>query len=151
MKQLAIHNGDATISFALCYGNELDLNGLDYLAKIKYEFYGRTIYAEHIWGFHLGEIASFIEGMKCMHRDLKGQAKLSTYEGDTLLLTMEECGHIMVDVKDGIEGYNGFLHISFEIDQSYLPELITQTESFCPIKEEAAKKKSFFQRLGISK
>ena len=133
MKQLTIQNSDATISFELCSNGELDPDGLDWLAKIKYEFYGRTIYSEHIWGLHLEEIASFIEGMKSMHRGMKGQAKLSSFEGDTLLLAMKECGHILVDVKDGIEGYSGFLHISFEIDQSYLPELITRTESFCPI------------------
>lgn len=130
MEQFVIQSVGSTIKFELCHGEDMGLTGLDFMARIKYDLYGRTICSEHIWGLSLGDGVSFTEGMKEMYKTLKGEAHISSFEGDRLLMTMKDCGRIEVEIEDGMQGYNGFVQVNFEIDQSYLPELIKQAENF---------------------
>jgi hypothetical protein len=43
-----------------------------------------------------------------------------------LRLTIDKNGHISVEIQDGIPSYDGYVQICFEIDQSFLPNLIDQ-------------------------
>ena len=132
MEQLTIQNVDSTIKFELCKEAEWDGGYGNCIARIKYEFYGRTIYSEHIWGLNVWLLQQFADEMKSMYSTFKGEARLSSNDGDSLELKMsDEYGHIYVDFKDGMDGYNGYVQINFSIDQSYLPELIEQAEAMC--------------------
>lgn len=46
------------------------------------------------------------------------------------LLPEQERLHVDVTIKDGIASYNGRVEFRFQIDQSYLPELIEQLKHF---------------------
>ena len=131
MKRFSICNSESSVLFELIQAPELNLNGMDYLAKIKYTHYKRSIFSERIWELTLGDIHSFLNAMKSMHRCLKGQAVLSSLSGDTLRLTIDKIGHISVEIQDGIPSYDGYIHISFEIDQTFLPNLIDQATALC--------------------
>ena len=65
-----------------------------------------------------------------MHENLKGCSRFYSCDEDELFLTIDEFGHIDVTVKDGIASYNGRVEFKFQIDQSYLPELIEQLKKF---------------------
>ncbi|MBO5075107.1 MAG: hypothetical protein J6C35_07360 [Bacteroidales bacterium] len=65
-----------------------------------------------------------------MHENLKGCSRFSSFDEDELFLTIDEFGHIDVTVKDGIASDNGRVEFKFQIDQSYLPELIEQLKKF---------------------
>lgn len=65
-----------------------------------------------------------------MHENLKGCSRLTSFDDDELYLAIDEYGHVDVTVKDGIASYNGRVEFSFQIDQSYLPELIEQLKKF---------------------
>ncbi|MBQ2169046.1 MAG: hypothetical protein IIT92_05045 [Bacteroidales bacterium] len=131
MKRFSICNSDASILFELIQAPELNLNGMDYLAKIKYTHYERSIFSERIWELNPGDIHSFLYAMQSMHRYLKGQAVLSSLGDDTLRLTIDKIGHISVEIQDGIPSYDGYVQICFEIDQSFLPNLIDQATALC--------------------
>lgn len=133
MEQLTIQNLGSTIKFELCKEAEWDGGYGNCIARIKYEYYGRTIYSEQIWGLNVWLLQQFVDEMKSMSSTFKGEARLSSNDGDSLVMKMaDEYGHIYVDIKDGMDGYNGYVHINFSIDQSYLHELIEQAEEMCP-------------------
>ena len=135
MEQFVIQSVDSTIKFELCKETEWDGGYGNCISRIKYEYYGRTIYSEQIWGLNVWLLQQFADEMKSMSSTFKGEASLSSNDGDSLVMKMaDDCGHIDVDIKDGMDGYNGYVHINFSIDQSYLPELINQAEAMCPKK-----------------
>ena len=65
-----------------------------------------------------------------MQDNLKGCARFTSFDYDELYLVVDEYGHIDVIIKDGIANYNGRVEFKFQIDQSYLPELIDQLKKF---------------------
>ena len=65
-----------------------------------------------------------------MYKNLKGCAKFTSFDDDELYLAMDEYGHVDETIKDGIASYNGRVEFRFQIDQSYLPELIEQLKHF---------------------
>lgn len=147
MELFVIQSVDSTIKFELCKEAEWDGEYGSCIAKIKYECRDRTIFSESVWWMEVWTLRVFIIGMRSMYKNLQGEAKLCTEWDSSLVMKMVgNDGHISVDIKDGKDGeYDDYLHISFNIDQSYLPELIKQAETLCP------PKKSLLQRLGLLK
>ena len=130
MNGFTIKNFQDTASFELEVIQRGDIDDIDALVRTNYDFQGRTISSTHRWSFGLGEVSCFMDKVTSMHENLKGCSRLSSFDEDELLLTIDEFGHIDVTVKDGIASYNGRVEFKFQIDQSYLPELIEQLKKF---------------------
>ena len=107
----------------------------DFLVIIQYEFYGRTIVSENKWQLSRGVCASFIAEMTNMCSTKAGRAGLSSDDGDYIEMSfVDDLGHIKVVIEDGLIGYNGYVQVVWQIDQSYLPDLITQAEALFRLK-----------------
>ena len=130
MNGFTIKNYQDTASFELEVIQRGDIDDIDALVRTKYDFQGRMINSTHKWPFGLGEISWFMDKVTSMYKNLKGCAKFTSFDDDELYLAMDEYGHVDVTVKDGIATYNGRVEFSFQIDQSYLPELIEQLKKF---------------------
>ena len=130
MNGFTIKNYQDTASFELEVIQRGDIDDIDALVRTKYDFQGRRIYSTHKWSFGLGEVSWFMEKLTSMHENLKGCSRLTSFDDDELYLAIDEYGHVDVTVKDGIATYNGRVEFSFQIDQSYLPELIEQLKKF---------------------
>ena len=130
MNGFTIKNFQDTASFELEVIQRGDIDDIDALVRTNYDFQGRTISSTHRWSFGLGEVSWFMDKVTSMHENLKGCSRFSSFDEDELFLTIDEFGHIDVTVKDGIASYNGRVEFKFQIDQSYLPELIEQLKKF---------------------
>ena len=130
MNGFTIKNYQDTASFELEVIQRGDIDDIDALVRTKYDFQGRRINSTHKWSFGLGEVSWFMEKITSMHENLKGCSRLTSFDDDELYLAIDEYGHVDVTVKDGIATYNGRVEFSFQIDQSYLPELIEQLKKF---------------------
>ena len=130
MNGFTIKNYQDTASFELEVIQRGDIDDIDALVRTKYDFQGRRINSTHKWSFGLGKVSSFMEKITSMHENLKGCSRLTSFDDDELYLAIDEYGHIDVTVKDGIASYNGRVEFKFQIDQSYLPELIEQLKKF---------------------
>lgn len=130
MNGFTVKNFQDTASFELEVTQRGDVDDIDALVRTKYEFDGRTISSMHRWSFGLGEVSWFMEKVMSMHNNLKGCSRFTSFDDDELYLTIDEYGHIDVIIKDGIASYNGRVEFKFQIDQSYLPELIEQLKKF---------------------
>lgn len=76
-----------------------------------------SIYESVLYGFVLG-----VKEMHSLHRN---RLVLSSINSElTVLFTMDEAGRIVADVEV-FAGSNGLLKFSFDFDQSFLPEIIT--------------------------
>ena len=127
-KDFSIQNSDNHICFHLHYPGE----GLDFKAIIKYEYPWRAITLEHDWGIGMEQLQAFLEELTSMQNSLTGKANLSSFEGDSIVLSIiDELGHIDVEIKDGLWDSDAYLQICFRIDQSYLPDIIKQMETLC--------------------
>jgi len=133
MNGFTIKNYQNTASFELEVIQRGDIDDIDAMACLKYECEGRTINSTHRWSFGLGEVSWFMEKVISMYDNLKGCSRLSSFDDDELYLAIDEYGHVDVTVKDGIASYNGRVELKFQIDQSYLPELIEQLKHFIEI------------------
>ena len=130
MNGFTIKNFQDTASFELEVTQRGNIDAIDALVRTKYEFEGRTIRSMHRWSFGLGQVSWFMEKVISMHNNLKGCSRFTSFDEDELCLTIDEYGHIDVIIKDGIASYNGRVEFKFQIDQSYLPELIEQLQKF---------------------
>lgn len=130
MNGFTVKNFQDTASFELEVTQRGNIDDIDALVRTKYEFEGRTIRAMHRWSFGLGQVSWFMEKVISMHNNLKGCSRFTSFDEDELCLTIDEYGHIDVIIKDGIASYNGRVGFKFQIDQSYLPELIEQLQKF---------------------
>ena len=130
MNGFTIKNFQDTASFELEITQRDSVDDLDGIVRTKYEFHERTIMSARRWYFGLGEVSWFMKKVISMYDNLKGCASFTSFEDDELYLEIDEYGHIDVTVKDGIASYNGRVEFSFQIDQSYLPELIEQLKRF---------------------
>ena len=133
MNGFTIKNFQGTASFELEVIQRGDIDDIDAMACLKYEYEGRTINSTHRWSFGLGEVSWFLEKIISMYDNLKGCSRLTSFYDDELYLAIDEYGHVDVTVKDGIASYNGHVEFKFQIDQSYLPELIEQLKYFINI------------------
>ena len=133
MNGFTIKNFQDTASFELEVIQRGDIDDIDALVRTNYDFQGRTISSTHRWSFGLGEVSWFMDKVTSMHENLKGCSRFSSFDEDELFLTIDEFGHIDVTVKDGIASYNGRVEFKFQIDQSYLPELIEQLKKFIEV------------------
>ena len=130
MNGFTIKNYQDTASFELEVIQRGNVDDIDASVRTKYDFQGRTINSTHRWSFGLGEVSWFMDKIISMHENLKGCSSFSSFDEDELFLTIDELGHIDVTVKDGIASYSGRVEFKFQIDQSYLPELIEQLKKF---------------------
>ena len=130
MNGFTVKNFQDTASFELEVTQRGNIDDIDALVRTKYEFEGRTIRSMHRWSFGLGQVSWFMEKVISMHNNLKGCSRFTSFDEDELCLTIDEYGHIDVIIKDGIASYNGRVEFKFQIDQSYLPELIEQLQKF---------------------
>lgn len=130
MNGFTIKNFQNTASFELEVIHRGDIDDIDALVRTRYDFQGRMINSTHRWSFGLGEVSCFMDKVTSMHENLKDNSRFSSFDDDELYLTIDEFGHIDVTVKDGIASYNGRVEFKFQIDQSYLPELIEQLKVF---------------------
>ena len=130
MNGFTVKNFQDTASFELEVTQRGNIDDIDALVRTKYEFEGRTIRSMHRWSFGLGQVSWFMEKVISMHNNLKGCSRFTSFDDDELCLTIDEYGHIDVIIKDGIASYNGRVEFKFQIDQSYLPELIEELEKF---------------------
>lgn len=78
---------------------------------------------------HLSEISHFLSGVEILYKNLKGQAKMDCMEPElNVELEAENLGHIKLTVNitpDHLYQQHTFV---FEIDQSYLPKLISDSK-----------------------
>ena len=130
MNGFTIKNYQDTASFELEVIQRGDIDDIDALVRTKYDFQGRRINSTHKWSFGLGEVSWFMEKITSMHENLKGCSSLTSFDNDELYLAIDEYGHVDVTVKDGIANYNGRVEFCFQIDQSYLPGIIEQLNTF---------------------
>ena len=130
MNGFTIKKFEDTASFELEVTLRGDVDDFDALVRTKYRFQERTIVSTHRWSFGLGQVSHFLEEVISMQDNLKGCARFTSFDYDELYLVVDEYGHIDVIIKDGIANYNGHVEFKFQIDQSYLPELIDQLKKF---------------------
>lgn len=133
MNGFTIKKFEDTASFELevtLRGDVDDVDDFDALVRTKYIFQERSIVSTHRWSFGLGQVSHFLEEVISMQDNLKGCARFTSFDYDELFLVVDEYGHIDVIIKDGIANYNGRVEFKFQIDQSYLPELIDQLKKF---------------------
>ncbi len=125
MPTFEIQKGNNRIVFVLPEGNTMaDYYCLEVI--VNYEYCDRFINSRYLWGaITNGLFEHFRQEMISMYESMSGEAELSSPDGH-LKLSMKDYGQISVELKDGMSGYNGLVHINFDIDQSYLPELIAQ-------------------------
>lgn len=75
---------------------------------------------------HLSEISQFLSGVENINRDLKGKAELSCMEPHLYLkLEIKSLGHIEMEVDLTPDHLSQQHKFTFEIDQNYLPSIIT--------------------------
>ncbi len=73
----------------------------------------------------VGDFETFHYQLGELHRSLSGSARLTSYEGFSLTLTGIGLGAISVEVKAAAGSMLSIrLEYDFEIDQSYLPQII---------------------------
>ena len=130
MNGFTIKKFEDTASFELEVTLRGDVDDFDALVRTKYIFQERSIVSTHRWSFGLGQVSHFLEEAISMQDNLKGCARFTSFDYDELYLVVDEYGHIDVIIKDGIANYNGHVEFKFQIDQSYLPELIDQLKKF---------------------
>ena len=130
MNGFTIKKFEDTASFELEVTLRGDVDDFDALVRTKYIFQERSIVSTHRWSFGLGQVSHFLEEVISMQDNLKGFARFTSFDYDELYLVVDEYGHIDVIIKDGIDNYNGRVEFKFQIDQSYLPELIDQLKKF---------------------
>ena len=130
MNGFTIKKFEDTASFELEVTLRCDVDDIDALVRTKYIFQERSIVSTHRWSFGLGQVSHFLEEVISMQDNLKGCARFTSFDYDELYLVVDEYGHIDVIIKDGIANYNGHVEFKFQIDQSYLPELIDQLKKF---------------------
>lgn len=130
MNGFTIKNFQDTASFELEVTQRGSVDDFDAIVRTQYEFLERTIMSTHRWCFGLGEVSWFMKKVISLHDNLKGCARFTSFEDDEVYLEIDEYGHIDVTVKDGIANYDGRVEFCFQIDQSYLPELIEQLKKF---------------------
>ena len=130
MNGFTIKKFEDTASFELEVTLRGDVDDFDALVRTKYRFQERSIVSTHRWSFGLGQVSHFLEEVISMQDNLKGCARFTSFDYDELYLVVDEYGHIDVIIKDGIANYNGHVEFKFQIDQSYLPELIDQLKKF---------------------
>ena len=130
MNGFTIKKFEDTASFELEVTLRGDVDDFDALVRTKYIFQERSIVSTHRWSFGLGQVSHFLEEVISMQDNLKGCARFTSFDYDELYLVVDEYGHIDVIIKDGIANYNGHVEFKFQIDQSYLPELIEQLKKF---------------------
>lgn len=130
MNGFTITNFHGTASFEFVTQRQGSADIIDATIRIKYEFEGRTINSTHVWSLESSQISTFMENIESMHKTLKGCSSLISFDGDELYMTIDEYGHVEVAVKEGLADYNGKVEFKFEIDQSYLPDLIAQLKNF---------------------
>ena len=77
------------------------------------------------------DIARFRDQLEQMQRSLQGEAILGSYEPNLkVVLQAQSLGHISIEVEITPDHLQQFHKYDLDgIDQSYLPELITQLES----------------------
>lgn len=76
------------------------------------------------------DLRSFALGLKEMYSLRINRLVLSSINSElTIILTMDEAGRIVSDI-DVLAGTKGLLRFSFDFDQSFLPEIITD-DIFC--------------------
>ena len=130
MNGFTIKKFEDTASFELEVTLRGNVDDFDALVRTKYIFQERSIVSTHRWSFGLGQVSHFLEEVISMQDNLKGCARFTSFDYDELYLVVDEYGHIDVIIKDGIANYNGHVEFKFQIDQSYLPELIDQLKKF---------------------
>ena len=130
MNGFTIKKFEDTASFELEVTLRGDVDDFDALVRTIYIFQERSIVSTHRWSFGLGQVSHFLEEVISMQDNLKGCARFTSFDYDELYLVVDEYGHIDVIIKDGIANYNGHVEFKFQIDQSYLPELIDQLKKF---------------------
>ena len=130
MNGFTIKKFEDTASFELEVTLRGDVDDFDALVRTKYIFQERSIVSTHRWSFGLGQVSHFLEEVISMQDNLKGCARFTSFDYDELYLVVDKYGHIDVIIKDGIANYNGRVEFNFQIDQSYLPELIDQLKKF---------------------
>ena len=131
MKTFIVQNYNGCNKFELTRISELASSNFDCRLRLRYEFFDRVIQSESTWNLELDDFIRFIEDLESMHQYLAGQATLSTFDSKCLHLEIDQMGHITVDIADGVDGYDGYIHVAFDIDQSFLPDLIKQLQEFC--------------------
>ena len=76
---------------------------------------------------HLSEISQFLSGVGNIKGDLKGKAELACMEPQLYLkLEAKNLGHIEMEVDLTPDHLSQQHKFTFEIDQSYLPSVITE-------------------------
>lgn len=131
MESLIIQDVSNKNSFELYC--EIESGSTDYncLLRLNYEYFDRTIKTENIWNLCIDDFVLFYNEIENMAQTFSGQAKLCTFDNQSLTLLIDEMGHVTVDISDGVDGYNGYVHFVFDIDQSYLPGIMEQVYRFC--------------------
>ena len=129
MGGFVLHNYDYTSVFEFTAIQRWESSFIDASVTIRYQFNERTLSSVNYWSCSIGCLSAFLTELTTMYKDLKGTAALCSDDTDSLRLAMNDVGHILVQIKDGIQGYNGFVQIGFEMDQSFLPEIIDQLKS----------------------
>ena len=124
---------DASIEFDLLGGPKYDLDDLDFRVSSKLDREGRSVISRHVWGLGLGLIESFMSELKSLYNSLEGRASLSSFNGDNVVLDINGYGQITVKLEDGIQEGDGTVSICFCVDQTYLPDYISQIVSLCSL------------------
>lgn len=124
-----LHNYDNTSVFEFTEIQRWDSSFIDAVVNIRYKFNERAVSSVNHWSCSIGCLSTFLSELISMDKTLTGTAALYSDDTDVLRLTINEVGHIHVQVEDGIRGYNGFVQVDFEMDQSFLPEVIDQIKS----------------------
>lgn len=129
MGRFVVHDHHTTSVFEFTEIQRWDSSFIDAVVNIRYKFNERTISSVNNWSCSIGCLSTFLTQLTTIYKDLKGTAELYSDDADVLRITMNEFGHIRVQIEDGIRGYNGFVQVGFEMDQSFLPEVIDQIKS----------------------
>jgi hypothetical protein len=79
---------------------------------------------------HLSDLSGWLEKLRDLNRELKGEANLEPIEPMiSVKLKAELLGHILVNVSITPDVLHEGHWFEFEVDQSYLPMLISSLES----------------------
>lgn len=138
MARFTIENADSTAKFELYHDDEKEFEEYDsnFQAILRYQSNEWTVFSENKWGLTLRCCPFFVDKLKEMYSKLEGEAHLYSDWGGSVTLTMRENGIIDVGVRDGQMPYGEYVQFGFSIDQSYLPDLITQAEDLFRLKKK---------------
>ena len=98
MGRFILHNYDNTSAFEFTESHRWESSFIDAFVNIRYKFNERTVSSVNTWSCSISCLSAFLTELISIYKNLAGTAELYSDDSDLLRLTMNEAGHIRVQI-----------------------------------------------------